>query len=169
MTSDAAVRTRPARPADAGRIASIYNHGIAERVATFETRERDADDVAEWLEAGGRFPVLVAERGGEVAGFGRIGPYSDREAYRGVGELQVYVDPGHRRAGVGGRLVAAVADEARRQGYWKLIGRLFTTNEPMRALLAGRGYREVGVHLRHGRLDGRWRDVLVVELLLDPG
>ena len=58
--------------------------------------------------------------------------------------------------------------EAARLGYWKLIAKLFTDNRPSIALGRACGFRDVGVHLRHGRLDGRWRDVLVTERLLGP-
>lgn len=161
--------TRPAHAQDAEAIAAIYNHGIDGRTATFETRHRSAAEVREWLRHTQRLPLIVAEREGTVAAFARVLGYSDREAYRGVGELQVYVHPDHHRSGLGGTIADALADEARRRGYWKLIALVFTTNAPMLALLLRRGYREVGVHRRHGQLDGDWRDVLVLELLLDGG
>ena len=80
---------RPATPADAEALAAIYNEGIADRVATFETRPRSADEARAWI--GGRLPCVVAVRDGAVAGFARVAPYSDREAYAGVGEHGVYV------------------------------------------------------------------------------
>ena len=95
-----------------------------------------------------------------------MGEYNPRECYRGVGEATVYVERGARGRGIGWRLLEALAVEAERAGYWKLIGRLFPENEASRALLRSCDFREVGVHRRHGRLDGEWRDVLVVERLL---
>ena len=161
--------TRPAQPRDAAAIAAIYNHGIDERVATFETRHRSAEEVREWLRQSQRVPVIVAERAGAVAAFARVLGYSDREAYSGVGELQAYVHPDHRHAGLGRQITRALAEEAGRRGYWKLLALVFTTNEPMLALLKASGYREVGVHERHGQLDGDWRDVFVLELRLGAG
>jgi L-amino acid N-acyltransferase YncA len=76
------------------------------------------------------------------------------------------VDPAARLRGIGRRLLEALAADAERAGYWKLIGRLFPENEASRALMRGCGFSEVGVHRRHGRLDGAWRDVLIVERLL---
>jgi len=70
------------------------------------------------------------------------------------------------RARLGGALVAALRDEAEQAGIHKLLGKLFTDNAPSRRLVARHGFREVGTHLRHGRLDGEWRDVVLVELLL---
>src|SRR3954451_14525852 len=79
---------RPAAPGDAAAIAAVYNEGIEDRVATFETRHRDAGEVAGWI-AGG-LPCVVAEDGG-IAGFARVSPYSDRCVYAGIGEHGVYV------------------------------------------------------------------------------
>jgi L-amino acid N-acyltransferase YncA len=160
------VDIRPAGPPDAGAIAAIYNHGIEERQATFETRLRSSDEILGWLAAGERYPVIVAVYEGAVAGWARIASYSEREAYRGVAECQVYVHPARRRLGVGAALANSIALEAESKGYWKLIGRLFTTNDASVALVDRCEFRHVGVHLRHGRLDGRWKDVLLVERLL---
>jgi L-amino acid N-acyltransferase YncA len=162
----AGVEIRAADPADAESIAAIYNRGIEERQATFETRPRSADEVLGWLGAGERFPVIVAVRDGAVAGWARVAAYSDREAYRGVGECQVYVHPDHRRRGVGAALAEAIAGEAEARGYWKLLGRLFTSNAASIALVRRCDFRDVGRHVRHGKLDGRWKDVLLVERLL---
>ena len=51
-------------------------------------------------------------------------------------------------------------------GFWKLVARVFVENEPSRRLLLSLGFREVGVHEKHARLDGVWRDVVVVERLI---
>ena len=158
---------RPASPADLAAVAAIYTAGIEGRTATFETRPRSAEDVAPWLDDPTRFPLLVAEEDGAVLGWVRISPYSAADAYRGVGELQVYVDPEARGRGVGAELIDAIYRTAAEAGYWKLTGKLFLDNEPSRALLRRAGFRDVGVHHRHGRLDGDWRDVLVVERSLD--
>jgi L-amino acid N-acyltransferase YncA len=159
---------RPAARADCGRIAAIYNTGIEERSATFETRLRGRAEIARWLEDPSRSPLLVATREGRVTGWTRISRYSDREAYRGVGECQVYVEPAARGRGVGTRLLLAACHEAETLGYWKLLGRLLATNRASLALVDRCGFREVGVHVRHGRLDGHWRDVVLVERLLGP-
>jgi L-amino acid N-acyltransferase YncA len=159
---------RPARAGDAARIAEIYNQGIDERVATFRTRRSEPAEVEGWLGAGECFPVLVRESGGAVEGWTRVLPYSDAPFYAGVGEYTLYVERGVRGRGAGRALLEAVCGEAARLGYWKLIAKLFTDNRPSIALGRACGFRDVGVHLRHGRLDGRWRDVLVTERLLGP-
>jgi L-amino acid N-acyltransferase YncA len=156
---------RPAAPSDADALATIYNEGIADRQATFETAERTAADALTWL---GRIrePVLAAEHGGRVAGFARVIASSDRCAYAGVGEFSIYLARDARGHGVGGQLLEALVSTAEDEGYWKLIGKLFTTNAASLALARRCGFREVGVHRRHARLDGEWKDVLVVERLL---
>ena len=155
---------RAAKPGDAAAIAAIHNQGIEERVATFETEPRLSPDVAARIEGGEL--LLVAERGGEVLGFASVSPYSSRAVYAGVGEASIYVARDARGLGVGAALVEALAAAAAEQGLHKLVGRLFTSNEPSVALFRKHGFREVGVHRRHSRLDGRWRDVLLVERLV---
>lgn len=157
---------RRAEPEDAPRIAEIYNAGIAERSSTFETRPREASDVLGWLEAGERFLVLVADET-DVSGWARIAEYSPRPAYAGVGEVSMYVDREARGRGVGSGLLEELSRRAAELGYWTLTGKLFPENESSLRLVRRNGWREVGLHLRHGRLEGQWRDVLVVERLLD--
>ena len=143
----------------------IYNRGIAERVATFETGEKSARELAVLIES--RALALVAEREGTVVAFVKVGPYDDaNHYYSGIGEATLYVDHEARRSGVGRALMEAVAIAAEDRGYYKLVGKIFTTNAPSIALVAECGWREVGVHRRHGRLDGEWKDVVVVERLL---
>jgi L-amino acid N-acyltransferase YncA len=153
---------RPAETADGAAIAEIYNQGIEERQATFETRLRTAADVIERLDR-----TLVAEVDGRVVAWAAIVPYSARDAYAGVGEFSIYVERGMRGAGVGRRLLEELCAFAARLGYHKLVSKVFPANEASRALVRSCGFREVGLHRRHARLDGEWRDVVVIERLVD--
>jgi L-amino acid N-acyltransferase YncA len=156
---------RPATSADAPALAEIYNEGIEGRQATFETRPRSAEDVATWIEEG--LPFLVAEdAGGAVVGFARVSAYSDRCVYEGVGEHGVYVARAAHGQGVGRTLLLGLCDAAERAGYYKLTSRVFTSNQASRAVHLAAGFEEIGVQRRHGRLDGEWRDCVVVERLL---
>jgi L-amino acid N-acyltransferase YncA len=155
---------RHALAEDAASVAAIYNQGIAERQATFETRPRDVGEVVAWLEGG--LPVLVAERDGEIVGFARISPYSDRDVYAGVGEQGVYVRADARRAGVGRALLEQLAGAAEDAGLYKLTSRIFTTNTASIAAHKAAGFQAVGVQRRHGKLEGEWRDCLLMERLL---
>ena len=156
--------TRLAEPDDAERLAEIFNQGVEDRVATFETRPADAGTVTRWI---GEDLVMVAVRDDAPVGFASASPYTDRHHYYdGVREATLYVAREARRTGVGRRLLDALADAASAAGAHKLVGKIFTSNEASIAMVGGLGWREVGVHERHGTLDGEWKDVLVVEKLL---
>ncbi len=155
---------RSARPEDAARIAEIYNEGIEDRLATFETRPRTAQDVAGWFEDG--LPFIVAERDGVVAGFARVVRYSDCCVYQGVGEHGVYVARSARGQGLGSELLEMVAFAAGSVRLYKLTARILAGNAASLAAHRAAGFREVGVQHRHGKLDGEWKDVVLVERLL---
>ncbi|MDX6620639.1 MAG: hypothetical protein QOK36_3025 [Gaiellales bacterium] len=161
-----AVSIRPAERADAAAVCAIYNAGIAERQATFETAYRTLDDVFAWFDPA--LPFLVADGADGVVGWARVSAYSDRCVYEGVGEHGVYVSPAARGQQVGRRLLEALAAAAEQAGYYKLTSRVFTTNEASLAVHRAAGFFEVGVQPRHGRLDGEWKDCVLVERLLGP-
>jgi phosphinothricin acetyltransferase len=161
------VRVRAAQPGDAAAVAEIYNAGIRERSSTFETREREPSEIAERISSD-RHPFLVAELDERVGGFAATSPYSDRDVYAGVAECSVYVELALRGRGIGTALLEELAAEAGRRGFHKLLGKLFTTNEASSRLVKRGGFRVVGTHLRHGQLDGEWRDVVLVERSLEP-
>lgn len=152
---------------DGGAISAIYNAAIAERGSTFETKPRDTNEFCAWIDQD-RYPLLVAEASRDVVGWAGLACYSDRPCYAGIGECSVYVDPEARSRGVGTALLEALAVVAERRGLHKLLGKLFTDNVASIRLVERCGFSSVGVHRRHGQLDGNWRDVLVVERLLGP-
>ena len=152
---------RPATPSDAAPIARIYNDGIDDRVATFETRHRTADDIQRWFD--GTHPIVVVEDEQRIMAFASTSLYRTRECYAGIAEFSVYVDRAARGHGAGRVAMEALIEEARRAGFWKLVSRVFVENTASRALLKKVGFREVGVYLRHAQLDGAWRDVVIVE------
>lgn len=156
--------TRPATATDCAAIARIYNEGIDDRVATFETRHRAPEEIAAWL--GTRFPVVVVEREGEVIAFASASTYRPRECYAGIAEFSVYVERDARGVGAGRAAMEALIAAATDAGFWKLLSRVFPENRASLALLASVGFREVGTYEKHGQLDGRWRDVVIVERLL---
>jgi len=167
-----AVRIRPATPEDAAAIAFIYNAGIRERIATFETEERTPDERRQWL-AGhdATHPVIVATLpdtdGVEtVVGWASADGYRTRACYAGIAEFSVYIHPEYRRRGIGRPLMGGLIAAAERVGLWKLVSRVFVENAPSRALLSRVGFREVGTYEKHGKLDGVWRDVVIVERLI---
>lgn len=159
-----ALAARPATPADAERIAQIYNEGIEDRVGTFETRPRSAGDVRAWFD--GRHPIVVVEGDGRIVAFASTSTYRARECYAGIAEFSVYVARDARGRGAGSVAMRAVIDAAKAAGIWKLVSRIFIENTASRRLMAAMGFREVGIYEKHGQLDGRWRDVVIVERLI---
>ncbi len=158
------MQARLATPADAAAIARIYNQGIADRNATFETRLRTAEDVAAWFD--GRHPVVVVEEEGKVIGFAATFAYSPRACYAGIAEVSLYVERGTRARGAGRLAVTELLGAAEAAGFWKLVSKIFSDNVASRRVAEALGFREVGIHEKHGCLDGRWRDVVVVERLI---
>jgi L-amino acid N-acyltransferase YncA len=155
---------RLASPDDAESIARIYNDGIEDRVGTFETRERTTAEVRAWFD--GVHPIVVVETEGRVIAFASTSTYLARECYAGIAEFSVYVDRAFRGKGAGLVAMHALIDAARGAGYWKLTSRVFVENIASRMLLAKVGFREVGIYQKHARLDGVWRDVVIVERLI---
>ena len=155
---------RPASPADAERIAQIYNEGIEDRVGTFETRPRTADDIRAWFD--GRHPIVIVEDEGQVIAFASTSSYRSRDCYAGIAEFSVYVARSGRGRGAGRVAMRALIDAARGAGIWKLVSRIFIENTASRKLMASMGFREVGIYEKHAKLDGQWRDVVIVERLI---
>jgi L-amino acid N-acyltransferase YncA len=150
---------------DVEAITAIYNEGIEDRVATFETRPRATDEIMGWLDE--ELPFVVATDGnGTLLGFARVSPYSDRCVYSGVGEHGVYVARAARGHGLGRRLLEALCDASADAGLYKLTSRIFSDNAASRAVHLSAGFEEVGIQRRHGRLDGEWKDCVLVERLL---
>lgn len=160
------MKSRLAMPQDASAIARIYNLGIDERVATYETEHRTAEDILTWFD--GKHPVVVVENDeGQVIAFASTTSYRPRACYDGIAEYSVYVDPIVRSKGVGKLTMQALIDAARESGFWKLVSRIFPENQASLNLMKSLGFREVGLYEKHSQLDGAWRDVVIVELLIE--
>jgi L-amino acid N-acyltransferase YncA len=162
------IHVRAAIAEDAGQIAEIYNQGIEGRAATFETELRTADAMREWLidHQSKHQPVLVAVEKTAVVGWVSVSTYRPRACYSGIGEFSVYVRKDYRGRGIGEKLLSSLIDEARRLGYWKLLSRIFTFNIASLELCKKCGFREVGIYQKHGKLEGKWLDTMIVERLI---
>ena len=145
-------------------IASIYNQALITRTATFETKPRTEQQIAAWLDD--EVPVQIAVTDGTVAGFSKISTYRDRDCYAGIREYSVYVNKERRRCGVGRALMEALIDKCRKAGVWKLVSRIFPENIASIELARQAGFRVVGIYEKHGQLDGKWKDCVIVELSL---
>jgi len=156
--------TRAATRSDAARIATIYNQGIEDRVATFETEARDTEQILKWFTEG--YPVFVSGENQTVHAYAAAFPYRSRPCYEGVREFSVYVAREGRGKGFGKAALGALIEDTRARGWWKLLSRIFPENVASRKLCAALGFREVGIYEKHGRLDGKWMDTVIVEKLL---
>ena len=128
------ITIREAEGPDAEAIARIYNQGIEERAATFETQPRTAHDIAVKLAERERYPILVATEGDAVIGWAGLSTYRPRACYSGIAEFSLYLDRTARTRGIGRRLLTALVVAARERGYWKLVSRVFPFNTASRAL-----------------------------------
>ncbi|MBS0514291.1 MAG: N-acetyltransferase [Proteobacteria bacterium] len=160
------ISVRAADSRDAAAIADIYNQGIADRGATFETSPRSSGDMLSRL-ADTRYPLLVAvDDNDTVLGWAALSSYRSRDCYDGIAEFSIYLDRAARGRGIGRLLLAALVDAARERGFWKLVSRIFPFNTASRALCRACGFREVGIYEKHAQLEGRWLDVVIVERLI---
>jgi len=155
---------RPGFLTDASIMADIYNQGIEDRTATFETEPKSPKDLEHWFKR--RLPVLCAENNHNVVGFGAIFPYRERPCYSGVGEFSFYVARHERGNGLGHKILLALIEECTRRHYWKLLSRVFPENKASLKVCERCGFQVVGLYRRHGKLDGVWRDTVIVERLL---
>lgn len=151
----------PMRAEDATAVLAIYAEGIAGRMATFETA------VPTWqtFDAGKRPDCrFVARRAdGVVLGWAALSPVSKRACYAGVAEVSVYVAGNGRGMGVGKALMAALVNASEQAGIWTLTASIFPENEASIALHQRFGFKRLGRRERIARLDGIWRDTLVLE------
>ena len=141
-------------------VRGIYLEGIATGNATFE---KDAPDWEQWNQnhlASCRFVAVLQN---EVAGWAALSSVSKRAVYEGVAEVSVYVAGRMRGRGVGRQLLAALAAESEKHGIWTLQAGIFVENRPSLELHARLGFRVVGTREHLGCLDGRWRDVVLME------
>ena len=147
-------------PPDWEAVRAIYLEGIATRHATFETV---APEWNQW--DAGHLPHsrLVARLDGAVAGWAALSAVSARKVYAGVAEVSVYVGAPARRKGIGRSLLRALIEESERRGIWTLQAGIFPENSASIRLHTNLGFRVVGTRERIACLDGRWRDVTLME------
>ncbi|MEP3279042.1 MAG: arsinothricin resistance N-acetyltransferase ArsN1 family A, partial [Stappiaceae bacterium] len=150
----------------AAAIAGIYNQGIEDRIATFETEPRSEAAIRDWLKSE-RPAIVVVENNGPPVAFALASSYRDRPCYSGIYEFSVYTRRDKRGFGYGRMAMDRLIETARDNGAWKLVSRIFPENTSSRALCAALGFREVGTYERHGKLNGQWRDTVIVEKLID--
>jgi len=152
----------PMSAADWPAVRAIYLEGIATGNATFE---KNVPEWPKWDEGHLSVCRLVARAADtvEIVGWAALSPVSKRPVYAGVAEVSIYVAArahGHR---VGTRLLARLVEDSERAGIWTLQAGIFPENTASIELHRRAGFRVVGVREKLGAMDGRWRDVVLME------
>lgn len=148
------------RDVDWAAVCAIYDEGIATGNATIETAPPTWEV---WDARHLKHCRLVARRADEVIGWVALGPYSARAAYNGVAEVSIYIAERARSQGVGHALLEALIAESERHGIWTLQAGIFPENVISIALHTKCGFRQVGMRERLGKLNGEWRNVILLE------
>ncbi|HEX4076815.1 MAG TPA: GNAT family N-acetyltransferase [Candidatus Acidoferrales bacterium] len=141
-------------------VREIYLEGIATGSATFE---KSAPEWSAWDAAHLKTCRFVARARGDVLGWAALSPVSGRCVYSGVAEVSVYVAERARGRGIGGKLLAALIEASEREGVWTLQAGIFPENVASIALHERAGFRVIGKREKLGSMDGRWRDVALLE------
>jgi L-amino acid N-acyltransferase YncA len=148
------------QPEDWPAARAIYLEGVATGHATFE---KSAPEWEKWDRDHLRAGRVAARRDGELLGWAALSPVSGRCVYAGVAEASVYVAAKARRAGVGLALLKALIAASEEAGIWTLQAGVFPENAASMALCRKAGFRFVGIRERLGSMNGRWRDVALLE------
>lgn len=160
-------KIRDATLEDASTIAEIYNESIRARDSTMQLEEVDPDEVSGWIRNQGERESLLVLEVDRVVGYGVVKRYSGRAGYRKAAETSVYLQRSHTGRGLGSRLQEALIEECRRYDYHHLVAKLWADNEPSVALHRKFGYELVGVQKEIGRVDGAWKDVAIMQKILE--
>ena len=154
------IEIRPMEPADGNAVLAIYKEGIQTGFATFET------EVPSWEQWNSNHIAscrLVAVTKKKVTGWAALSAVSSRCVYGGVGEVSVYVAKKARGTGVGQALLRRLISESEEEGYWTLQSGIFPENTASIKLHEQAGFRIIGIRERIGRLDGVWKDNVLME------
>jgi L-amino acid N-acyltransferase YncA len=162
---------RHATAADLDAVTAIYNDEVRESTTTMDTEPRDGPSRRRWFaeHASAAYPLLVAEVGGDLVGWGTLSPWSPRGGYARTVEASVFVRRGARHSGAGTALLGSLIEQARRAGHRVVLGRIEATNEASRRLALSLGFTSVGVMHRVGEKLGRVLDVELFEVMVGDG
>ncbi|GAB3046636.1 GNAT family N-acetyltransferase [Virgibacillus ainsalahensis] len=146
--------------ADWNQVREIYLEGINTGNATFDT---ESPTWEEWNEKYAPTCRLVVKEEGNVIGWAALLPMNGKAAFYGVAELSIYLSPKSAGKGIGTRLLSELITASEANGFWTLQSGIFPENVTSIKLHRNAGFREVGVRRRLGRLNGVWRDVVMLE------
>jgi L-amino acid N-acyltransferase YncA len=159
---------RPAEPRDLARINDIYNHYVATSTCTYQTEPESLQSRTKWyVDREARHPVVVADDGTHVVGWGALSPFKNRTAYRNTAEVSVYVDHRFTGCGTGTELLGALLARAKESDLHVLVAVISADQEPSIALHQKMGFRIAGRLEQVGRKFDRWLDVVLMHRLVD--
>ncbi|MDX8053970.1 GNAT family N-acetyltransferase [Lentzea sp. BCCO 10_0798] len=166
MTTSVATTIRDATAADLEAARAIYNHAVLHTDATLDTDEKTPDQMSAWLAAhSGRNAAVVAERDGEVIGYGTLSPFATRGGYFPSTEISIYIAPGAQGMGVGSALTGHLVDFAREEGYSTIISFNTDTNIASIRMIERYGFVRTGVIQHIGVKLGKLVNLAVFQLI----
>lgn len=159
---------REAVEKDLPMLLSIYNAAIKETTATFDLDEQTLEERLVWFHKyGGRYPLIVAEFEGIVAGYCHLSPFREKQAYARTVEISVYIDNQFKGQGIGKKLMEHIIDLGRTIGHHAIIAGITTGNDVSVHLHKKLGFEYVGTFKEVGYKFDEWQSVDFYELLLD--
>lgn len=162
---------RPAAIADVPAVTAIYRPAVTAGTASFELEPPDEAEMARRMQSvlTAGYPYLVAELDGVVAGYGYLGAYRPRPAYRWSVENSIYVAPSMQRRGVGRALLDQLIEDATVQGFRQMIAVIGDSGQRGSiGLHRSAGFTFCGTVHSVGYKNGRWLDQVLMQRALGP-
>ncbi|WP_312075969.1 N-acetyltransferase family protein [Chryseobacterium sp.] len=152
---------REMRPGDEARVLEIFQQGIDGGIATFETESPSAEA---WnMEFFNECRWILENDKNEIIGWCGLKPVSKRDCFKGVGEVSIYFDNEYQGKGLGSVLLKKLIVDSEEHGFWTLQANIFPENEASLKFHQKFGFRTVGVRKKLGKLNGEWKDVVMLE------
>lgn len=155
---------------DLPAINDIYNYYVHTSTCTYQLEPESLEDRRAWFRdhPADKYPVLVAEIDGRVAGWGSLSTFRPRAAYAPTVEASIYIHHELHRRGLGKLLLVELIERARAAGFHSLIGGASADQTASIALQEALGFRRIGHLVEVGYKFGRWLDVVYLQLMLQP-
>jgi phosphinothricin acetyltransferase len=154
------MQIRPLCADDWASVRDIYLLGIKTGNATFQT---EAPTWEEWDNGHLSFGRLVAVMDGRIVGWAALSPVSSRCVYAGVAEVSVYIHTDYFGKGIGSKLLRQLTEDSEEQGIWTLQAGIFPENIGSLKIHEKAGFRLVGYREKIGKMNGLWRDTILME------
>jgi phosphinothricin acetyltransferase len=154
------IEFRPMTERDWPGVAEVYRQGIDTKNSTFES---EVPSWESWDRSHLKSCRIVAVAGDMVIGWGALLGVSARKVYSGVAEVSIYVSDKFKRQGIGTMLLDKLITESEAEGFWTLQAVMFPENMASLRLHKNKGFRVVGYREHLGKMDGKWRDVILLE------